>query len=77
MLGERDGVATKLFVLVVPYISANGYLLTVAVPLELGARGLDDLTALAEKGDQVSLPRLLPLFFGEGDIVCDRVHLHK
>ena len=77
MLGERDGITTKLFVLVIPYISANGYLLAVAVPLELRARGLDDLTALAEKGDQVSLPRLLPLFFGEGDIVCDGVHLHK
>ena len=51
MLGEGNGIAAKLFILVVPNISSNGYLLTVTVPLELGTGGLDDLTALPEKGD--------------------------
>lgn len=66
-----------MFVLVVPHIAPDGDLLAVVVPLELGARGLDDLTALAEKGNQIRLPCLLPLFFGEGNIVCDVVHLQK
>ena len=77
MLGERNGITTELLVLVVPHIAPDGDLLTVIVPLELRARGLDDLTALPEKGNQISLPCLLPLFFGEGNIVCDGVHLHK
>ena len=77
VLGERNGITTELFVLVVPYIAPDGDLLAVVIPLELRARGLDDLTALPEKGDQICLPCLLPLFFGEGDIVCDGVHLHK
>ena len=68
---------TELFVLVVPYITSDSDLLAVVVPLKLGARGLDDLTALPEKGDQISLPCLLPLFFGERNVVCDGVHLHK
>ena len=75
MLGERNGITTELFVLVVPHIAPDGDLLAVVIPLEFGARGLDDLTALPEKGDQISLPCLLPLFFGEGNIVCDGVHL--
>ena len=66
-----------MFVLVVPYITSDSDLLAVVVPLKLGARGLDDLTALPEKGDQISLPCLLPLFFGERNVVCDGVHLHK
>ena len=77
MLGERNGITTELFVLVVPYIAPDGDLLAVVIPLELGARGLDDLTALAEKGNQICLPCLLPLFFGERNVVCDGIHLHK
>ncbi len=72
MLGESNGIAALLGVLVVPDIPTDGDLLTVVVPLELRARGLDDLAALAEKGNQVSLPCLLPLGFGKGDIICQR-----
>ena len=75
MLGKGNGIAAELFVLVVPYIAPDGDFLAVAVPLEFGARGLDDLTALPEKGDQISLPCLFPLLIGEGNIVCDGVHL--
>ena len=75
VLGERNGITTELFVLVVPYIAPDGDLLAVVVPLELRARGFDDLTALPEEGNQICLPCLLPLFFGEGNIVCDGVHL--
>ena len=62
---EVNCVAAILLILIEPQVSAYGDLLTAVVPFILGADLFEGFSLTAEQLDEVSLTRVVLLFFGE------------
>ena len=69
---EVNGVATLLFVLVEPQVSAYGYLLTTVVPFVFRAGALQRFALTSEQFDKVNLTSGVLLIVSKMFVFCYR-----
>jgi hypothetical protein len=72
---EVNGVATLLFVLVEPQVSAYGYLLTAVVPFIFRAGALQRFALTSEQFDKVNLTRGVLLIVSKIFVFCYKLSL--
>ena len=72
---EVNGIATLLFVLVEPQVSAYGYLLTAVVPFVFRAGALQRFALTSKQFGKVNLTSGVLLFVGKAFVFYDRFSL--